>query len=213
MEQSSKCCTGCGITKLTTAFNNARQVCKQCGVIQRKNKHAALVYKIRSRQPTATPGFQFSREKWESLVNTTERRLNALNLLTNKIITNKIASLDNPTLELACKIETIFTCMSSLLSKNKLWRIKNPGKARALYAARYAIEIKATPVWLSEGDKQRITETYDEAIRLTRETGEPHQVDHIVPLKGKFVSGLHVPWNLQVITAVENLKKGNRINN
>lgn len=64
---------------------------------------------------------------------------------------------------------------------------------------------------LFANDEALVASIYAEAKRKTHETGIPHEVDHIVPILGKFVSGLHVSWNLQVITAAENRAKGNRL--
>lgn len=66
---------------------------------------------------------------------------------------------------------------------------------------------QATPVW---ADHKLIKAIYAEAARLSDETGVPHAVDHIVPLRGRNVCGLHTHHNLQVITAKENRMKGNR---
>jgi hypothetical protein len=65
-----------------------------------------------------------------------------------------------------------------------------------------------TPAW---ADKSKIRTIYALAQKLTRETGIEHHVDHIIPLKGKTVCGLHVENNLRVIPATENLKKNNRL--
>ena len=68
----------------------------------------------------------------------------------------------------------------------------------------------ATPPWLTEAHQEAIKDFYKESARLTQETGIAHHVDHIVPLRGKNVSGLHVPWNLQILTADENYIKNNK---
>lgn len=61
-----------------------------------------------------------------------------------------------------------------------------------------------TPKWV---DIKDIKLVYKKARQITRETGVQHHVDHIVPLRGRFVSGLHTPDNLQIISAIENMKK------
>lgn len=76
----------------------------------------------------------------------------------------------------------------------------NSGKRRQVL-------IRACPSW---ANYQRIGEIYLEAERISRETGVQHHVDHEVPLQHKLVCGLHVPANLRIITATENLSKNNR---
>jgi hypothetical protein len=65
------------------------------------------------------------------------------------------------------------------------------------------------PVWLSEDQRIEIEKYYWLAKDLKAVTGEEYQVDHIVPLNGKNVCGLHVPWNLQILPADINNKKSN----
>jgi 5-methylcytosine-specific restriction endonuclease McrA len=68
-----------------------------------------------------------------------------------------------------------------------------------------------TPPWLSGEHKREIGELYAEARAVSVKTGVPHQVDHIMPINGETSSGLHVPWNLQILTAKENRVKSNLV--
>lgn len=83
----------------------------------------------------------------------------------------------------------------------------SPGLCAAYAAARRARVIKATPPWANQ---EAIFAFYEKAKRHTVETGVPHHVDHIIPLRGKNVCGLHVETNLQILTGSENSRKGNR---
>lgn len=94
------------------------------------------------------------------------------------------------------------------------WDKANPGKRNSYTAKHRAAKLRATPNWLTKEQLEQIAKIYEEAARLTKETGVSHHVDHIIPLQGKSVSGLHVPWNLQVLVGPGpsgNLAKGNRL--
>jgi hypothetical protein len=90
--------------------------------------------------------------------------------------------------------------------KTSGYKVLNCSKA----ARRRASKLSATPAWLCEEHKQKIDYFYWLARDLTTVSGETYHVDHIVPLKGKSVCGLHVPWNLQILPADINLSKSNK---
>lgn len=93
---------------------------------------------------------------------------------------------------------------------NKAWRMANRARVRHNKAKRRAARKNATPTWLTAEHWMAIDAYYREALLRSSVEGITYEVDHIVPLRGKRVCGLHVPWNLQVITATENRKKRNK---
>ena len=75
----------------------------------------------------------------------------------------------------------------------------------------HADKLKRTPAWLTANELWMIEEAYDLAAMRTKMFGFAWHVDHVLPLRGKLVSGFHTPYNLQVILAVDNLRKSNRM--
>jgi len=95
--------------------------------------------------------------------------------------------------------------------RNAAWRAANIACKNA-HSRRYMLlKLKACPKWLSKSDIKAMEEFYIKARELSETTGILHHVDHIVPIQGKRVSGLHVPWNLQILTASENSAKSNKL--
>ena len=78
----------------------------------------------------------------------------------------------------------------------------------AKYRAR---KLNATPPWLTKFDLNYFKSIYMQSSWLSENTDINYHVDHIIPLQGKYVCGLHVPWNLQILKDKDNLAKGNKL--
>lgn len=92
------------------------------------------------------------------------------------------------------------------LSQAKQWGKDNIGKRREITKSNKMRLKHAMPDWLTKEMVQQIKQIY----LLAGELGPDYHVDHIHPINGKVQCGLHVPWNLQILPARENIKKGNK---
>ena len=110
--------------------------------------------------------------------------------------------------------------------RKQQYRIVNAEKVKATYKEYYeanyprmlakrnkqhADKLKRTPAWLTPDELWLIDEVYELAALRTKVFGFLWHVDHVIPLRGKLVSGFHTPYNLQVIPAVDNLRKSNQM--
>jgi hypothetical protein len=99
---------------------------------------------------------------------------------------------------------------SKVQEKNKNWKSNNPSKVSAMDAKRRAAVNLRKPSWFTDEDNWMVEQAYELAQLRTQVFGFQWHVDHVIPLQGKLVSGLHTPYNLQVIPASENLSKSNQ---
>jgi hypothetical protein len=95
-----------------------------------------------------------------------------------------------------------------LKERARRWYQENKPLVRAKNARRRARKNNATPAW---ADLAAIAAIYDECARISKETRVPHEVDHIIPLKGELVCGLHVHQNLRIVTRSANRRKSAKL--
>ena len=114
----------------------------------------------------------------------------------------------------------------AIAERSKLYALQNPEKRKATMQSyrqknksseaenvrrRQARLLQRTPKWLTVDDIWMMREAYSLAQLRTEMFGFTWHVDHVLPLQGKTVSGLHVPQNLQVIPWFDNLSKANKV--
>lgn len=95
------------------------------------------------------------------------------------------------------------------LEDNRQYMRNNRDKYSFYLSLYRSKKLKATPKWLTEKHLNKISEFYTSAKELSNDT-LVYEVDHIIPLQGNNVCGLHVPWNLQILERSENRKKSNK---
>ncbi len=93
--------------------------------------------------------------------------------------------------------------ISELKQYIKAWQKQNPEKLKSIKAKRRAAKLNRTPKWLTKSDFKEISKFYLDCPK-------GYEVDHIIPLQGDIISGLHVLSNLQYLTIKDNRSKGNR---
>ena len=96
---------------------------------------------------------------------------------------------------------------TKLRARSKQFRTDYPGICAGWDIKRRIAKQQAFVQW---ANKLKINEIYKECKRITLSSNIKHNVDHIIPLQGKLVCGLHCEDNLQIITAIENQSKNNQ---
>jgi hypothetical protein len=201
-----KTCSLCGVSQPSSEYwkrpgtrDGLRASCKSCHIIQQQN----WLSKNRDRKSEADRAFHQS--------NKLERNKRSQQYF----IANRVAQLE-------CRKAYWDKHIEHLREKKRINRQANieaiRAKNRQHYAAnkqQYVVRARmrekhiarATPSW---ANLDKIAAIYEEAARLTAETGITHHVDHFYPLRSKTMCGLHVETNLQILTAEDNLRKSNK---
>lgn len=178
------CCTKCGLDKPPSAFSPGKRSdglqsrCKRCFADARAIVRRESPERVRAQTEASRARHP---DAW------------------------KIRYRKNKEAERARKAEYYKANRDLIRARIAKYHQSKPYVRTAITAKRRAKLLQATPPWACADEIKRV---YELAARLTRETGVEHEVDHIFPLQGRLVSGLHCEANLRAIPKVENRKKG-----
>lgn len=117
---------------------------------------------------------------------------------------------DNPEAKIAARKAEYAKNADAAKQASAEYRKQNPAKVNAWSRKHVLAKQKRTPAWLTDDDFWVMEQAYEIANLRTKLFGQDWQVDHVIPLQGKLVSGLHVPHNLSVILARDNRSKSNK---
>lgn len=95
--------------------------------------------------------------------------------------------------------------------RHRLYYLNNSDVYKYNAARRRVLQKRAQPPCLTEDDLSEIKLFYKVTSFLEKITGEKFHVDHIIPINNDIICGLHVPWNLQILTAKDNIRKSNHL--
>lgn len=210
-----KMCKGCNLNLPLSRFNKhsvmkdgLRSKCIECRRLEhieyRKNNPEKIkeLQKVCDQRKVSTPELLEKKRLRNRQYDATEA-----GKLKNRLRAKRWSELNR------CKRKSVHLTVKQKLSKSKStnrWRSQNKDKSNALYALRRARKNNATPSWLTKEDRELIVELYTICQMFKLYTGNEYHVDHIIPLINKNVCGLHIPSNLRVVPAFDNLSKNNK---
>jgi len=219
--QELKICTKCREERSISEFvadkqkkDGLRSSCKRCGQISNKkyyndNKNYLLEqHKVYRETIKCSPVKNDKQKEYHKIHNKNYRELPKTKLRRSEI--SNIRKIENRPYKNTLKLSNpkLYSRIRCLYTKK--YRLKNPDKITQYKIKRRTGELRSIK-FLSPDDIFKMRLIYLKRDFISELTGIKHHVDHIHPLIHPDFCGLHVPWNLQILTESENCKKSNKL--